>query len=180
APTGGGHVRIDRLRGEELVPQVDREPVVPILGGDRVEGMALVVGRVVDQDPDRPEPPARLGDGVPERRDVPEIARQEEPALPPRGADRVPEALCRRLIDVEERHARSLGREVLDDGGADAAGAARDQDDAVAQARVRGVGHAILPDALRAMDSKSASTLAHARRLARAPRHPVSSRAWTY
>src|SRR4029450_11659319 len=165
----------DRLGGEELMPQVDREPVVPVLGGDGVEGMALVVGRVVDQDPDRAEPSAHLGDGAAKRRDVPEIARQEKGALSARGADRVPEMPGSRLIDVEVRHPRSLGAEVLHDGGADAARTTRHEDDAVAQARVCGVGHEALPETQRVMVGETASTLAHARRLAGTRRDPVSS-----
>ena len=52
----------DRLGGEEVVAQVDVEPVVPLLHAQRLDRVPLIVGRVVDQHRDGAEPLRGLGD----------------------------------------------------------------------------------------------------------------------
>src|SRR5262249_41056061 len=56
----------------------------------------------------------------------------------PTGGDGRHQALRRLSLDVDERHPRPLGAEVLDDGGADPAAAAGHEDDTTPEARVRG------------------------------------------
>ena len=46
----GAHRRDDGLGGEELVPQVDRDPFVPIGRGNILELVAIIIGGVVDED----------------------------------------------------------------------------------------------------------------------------------
>ena len=67
----------DGLGREELVAQVHREAIVPVLRRHRLDRVPLVVGRVVDQHADRPEPRLRLGDRRAERRDVSQVAGDE-------------------------------------------------------------------------------------------------------
>src|SRR5262249_16742748 len=94
--------------------------------------------------PDRTEPPTHLGHRITEGRDVAEITRQEQRALTARRADRVLQARGRGTVDVDEGDLRALRAEGLDDGRADAAGAAGPPDNAIAQAGVRGVRHGLL------------------------------------
>ena len=72
------HHRLHRLGGEELVPQVHREPLVPVLGRHALERVALVVGGVVDQDRDRAVGVGRGSDRRAQRLDVAQVARQEQ------------------------------------------------------------------------------------------------------
>ena len=62
AAAGLLHHRVDRLGGEELVPQVHRHALVPVFGRHGVEGVAVVAGGVVDQHRDRPVGRGGLGD----------------------------------------------------------------------------------------------------------------------
>jgi hypothetical protein len=62
AATRRGHLGRDGLRRKELVAQVHREAIVPVLRGHALDRVALVVSGVVDQHADRPEPRPRLGD----------------------------------------------------------------------------------------------------------------------
>src|SRR5262249_35488226 len=94
-------------------------------------------------------------------------------AVPARRGDRLLEVRGGRAVDVDERHPRALGAEVLHDGRADAARAAGHEDDAIAQARVRGVRHGSLLG-MRVRSEVTAHTLARGR-LARTARPPVSS-----
>src|SRR5262245_10225513 len=123
--------------------QVDREPVVPVLGRHLIESVALVVGRVVDQDPDRPEPPARLGDRLTERADVPEVTRQEQRSLSTGRTDPLLKTLGGGAVDVEERDLRAWGTDVLRDGPTYATRAAGHEHDALSQAGIRRVHHRV-------------------------------------
>jgi len=82
--TGGGHVGGDRLGREELMAQVHGEPIVPVLRRHALDRVALVVGGVVDQYPDRPQAGPDVGDRRPERRDVAQVARNERRRRMPR------------------------------------------------------------------------------------------------
>jgi hypothetical protein len=124
-----------RLGGEELVPQIDRDPLVPIGGGDVLDPMPVVVGGVVDQHGDVAVSGRHFRNGRLQRLDVPQIAADEaglrafDPELTAQGLS------CLRL-DVEKRHPRPLAAELADEAGADPRSAARDQHGTTAQARI--------------------------------------------
>ena len=59
AAARGRHRRRHRLRGEEVVAQVDREVVVPVLGRHVVDRVAVVARGVVDEHADRAPAPSR-------------------------------------------------------------------------------------------------------------------------
>ena len=62
------------LGGKKVVAQIHVLGVVPIVGGDVGDGVALVVGGVVDQDRDRAELRASFRDCGLQRRDVGHVA----------------------------------------------------------------------------------------------------------
>ena len=125
------HVRVHRLRGEELVPQIDVHRAVPVLRRHLVDRLAVIVGGVVDQHGDRPERGPHARDRRPQRLDVGEVAADEERRM--RGAPKgSPTSASRRFaVDVDEGDLRALAGEGLDDRRADAGSAAGDEDDAV-------------------------------------------------
>ena len=130
------------LRGEELVLEVERDRAVPVLFADLVDVFALVVGRVVDEDRDRPEALADLLHRRLERGDVGQVALEEER----RGsgsAELRRERLGRLDLDVDEGDVRPLPDEGFDDRRADARSAAGDEDDFVEQRRIAGMGMAV-------------------------------------
>ena len=67
------HVRQDSLGGKELVLQVHRDPVIPILRRDFLGRMPLVVCRIVDEDLDRSVRRARLRDARAQGRDIGQV-----------------------------------------------------------------------------------------------------------
>ena len=121
------HRRNHRLGAEELVLEVHLEAIVPIVLGDVVEGVAVVVGGVVDQyvigaarlDPGRDR---RAGRG-----DVGEIDMLEARvgSVPGQALRQVPGFL---VANVEEGDVGALPDEAFDDAGADAGAASRHQD----------------------------------------------------
>ena len=54
AAAGIAHLRPHRLGGEELVAQIDRHALVPIVERDVLDAMAVVIAGIVDQHPDGP------------------------------------------------------------------------------------------------------------------------------
>ena len=72
------HLRMNGLGGKKVMPQIDVLGVVPIVGGHVGDRVALVVGRVVDQDRDRAELRSRFGDSCLQRRDVGHVAVQKK------------------------------------------------------------------------------------------------------
>ena len=64
------HRRRDRLRGEEMMAQVDRQVLVPVLRRHVRERVAIVARRVVDEHADRAHRGLRGADRRLERRDV--------------------------------------------------------------------------------------------------------------
>lgn len=96
--------------------------------------MTIVIGRIVDEDADRPERLTDLGDGGLEGRNVGDVAANEE------SADRIGQRLALVFEDVDEADFRALCGEGADDIGADAGGAAGDEDDPAGKAGVNGEG----------------------------------------
>ena len=87
--------------------EVHGDPLVEHLGGHIGGRMALVVGGIVDQDRDRTECVADLGDAGPQGRDIPQVAPDEAhgPSFSRQGLG---ENVGRCLGDVEETDARAL------------------------------------------------------------------------
>jgi len=86
-----------------MVAQIDRLRAVPIVRRHRVDGVALVIGGVVDQHAGRAEPGPGLADRRAQRRDVGDVAGQEQRLV--RGAGKLRwRAPRRQRCDVEKRH----------------------------------------------------------------------------
>ena len=135
--------RIERRaiwRGEELVFEVQGDRLVPVLLADFVDVAALIVGGVVDQDADRPQPLARLLHRRLERRDVGQVAFDEEGRRAGRAEPRG-ERLRRFGLDVDEDDVGLLPDEGLDHRRANSGASAGDEDDLVDERRVAGGGH---------------------------------------
>ena len=123
------------LGDEELMPEVDGLGRVPLLRRDVLERVALVVGRVVDQRPDRPEAGLDLG-------------RRRRAARPRRsGRTRTNVHVVTEFrapaprpppVDVEEGDPGAVADEAPDDRLADAGRAARHDDRTVPEARIHG------------------------------------------
>src|SRR4029078_5027368 len=109
------HCGRNRLGAEELVLEVHVEAVVPIILGDVLDGMAVVIGRVVDQHID----PTELLDRFPGCADIGQIDANES------GAHAARKVVGIRAVDVEEGNLRSLLGEPLDDACPDARPTAR-------------------------------------------------------
>jgi len=123
AAAGRLHVRQHGLGGEELVAQVHSYAVVPVLGGDVLRAVALVMHRVVHQHGDRPHCVAQPGDGGAQLRDVGQVGvgvTDGRPQFFGQGASL-------RVLDVKEADLRSLDGEAADDGLADPGRAAGDE-----------------------------------------------------
>ena len=77
------HLRMHGLGCEKVMPQIHVLRMVPIVGGDVGDRVALVVGGVVDQDRDRAELRAGFRDRSLQRRDVGHVAvREKAPSRP--------------------------------------------------------------------------------------------------
>ena len=130
-PPSSLHLRVHRLGGEEMVAQVDVLRLVPIVRRDLVDGVALVVGGVVDQHRDRAEPLARPSRSAACSAAMSVTSQREETAAACAPLARVPRRALRRLRRAMSRKATRapLAGEGPNDVGADAGGAAGDEDD---------------------------------------------------
>ena len=132
------HAGRDRLDGEEVVAQVGVEAVVPVLGRHRLPRVAIVAGGVVHQHADAVEIGDRRGAYALQRGDVDQIDVVEARPMPGPGPDAgLHDGAALFGLDVGEPDATPLPRELLDEGAADAVGAAGDEDAAVDEGRVR-------------------------------------------
>src|SRR5258708_7409447 len=104
--------------------QIDRHDAVPHLWRHRLDGVAIVSRRIVDEDGDRPERGAGDRYRLAQRGDVGEIAAEKERRRRVKPLD---ERSRGGFIAVEKGDARSLCAERLDDSGADPGGAAGDE-----------------------------------------------------
>ena len=77
------HLRAHRLRGEELVAQVHRHALVPVIDGDILDLVPIVVGGVVDQHADGP---VLLGRGLDRLAQILDVAQVDMDEI--RRADR--------------------------------------------------------------------------------------------
>jgi hypothetical protein len=109
--------------------------VVVVLGGDLLQRVPVVAGHVVDQHGEVAQRLGCIGDRGLQRRHVAHITA----APPERGrAEPLRERAARGLIDVDERHARTLRDEGFDHRRTDAAAPAGDENRPVFQARIGG------------------------------------------
>ena len=120
--------------------EIERHRPVPILFARPVNVLALIVGGVVDEDADRPQPLPDLLHRRLERGDVGQIAMEKQRRRPG-SADLRHQILGRLDGDIDKADIRLLGGESLDHGGADSRAAAGDEDHPVEQRRVAGIGH---------------------------------------
>ena len=114
------------MRREELVLEIDGDSPVPIFLGDLLGLVALVMGRVVDEDIDRAMRAADFVDAGAQRLDVGHVASLELHAMS-RILQFAGELRRGLLVDVEEPHLRFLPGEGAHDRLADAASPARDE-----------------------------------------------------
>ena len=131
AAAGGAHGGDDGLDGEEEGAEVGGDGAVPGLGGDFFDGVALVVGGVVDEDVDGGVGGEDLIDGGLEGGEVGEVAVDVLRSGAAFGGEGGDEGVGGGVLDVEEGDAGALAGEVGDEGRADAGCAAGDEDDAV-------------------------------------------------
>ncbi|MCU1224366.1 MAG: hypothetical protein JWQ42_2459 [Edaphobacter sp.] len=139
------HSRGDGLRGEELVPEIHGHALVPVLGGDFGEAVAVVAGCVVDEDLRGAEDSGDLSDGRLEGGDVGEIAVDVQRGVGNARREVVDEGECRLIGEIEKGYTGALEGEDLYGGGSDALCASADEDHFSGEARVagedRGRGH---------------------------------------
>src|SRR5512135_936373 len=109
------------------MPKVDRDRPVKFFRGYRSEFVALVVGRVIDQDRGRAEPAAHVVERAAQRGDIGQVALHE--CRTGLVGERVPGV----LLKIDKSDAGAVLRESADKGGADAAGTAGDDDRATVQ-----------------------------------------------
>ena len=138
-PPEFAHLRTHRLRGEELMTKIDLHAVVPILDRDVLDAMAVVVAGVVDQCLDRPVLAPDALDRVAKRVDLLQVAGDEARSRVSALANALDQRQRGVFLDIDERHARALRAEMLDDALADAGTAAGDEHDPVLQGRIVGV-----------------------------------------
>jgi hypothetical protein len=131
------------LSGEKVMPQIHVLGVVPVLGGDVGHGMALVIGRVIDQDRDRAKFLPRLRDRGLQRHDVGHVAPKKKrcPAL---ALHRCRHCFAFRALHVDESDARVIAREGAHKVGADAGRAAAYEHIAPGETGIDGEGQAAL------------------------------------
>ena len=98
--------------------------------------MPLVMGRIVDEHADRAKLRGRGGNRRLHGRNVAQIAGDEHRRRMPRGHHARHQRTGRRLLDIDKRHLRTLGREMRHMGGTDAGGPAGDEHTLAAQARI--------------------------------------------
>ena len=114
---------------QERAAQVRRHRRVPVGGRELRERAAEEHGRVVDQDLDGPEAPARRGEGGTDEPLVGNVSGQREDPCA-RASRQAPRDLVeRRLRAAHENHRVARGAKLLRARRADAAARARDQDD---------------------------------------------------
>src|SRR6185369_16946382 len=138
------HLWRDGLGGEEHVAEVGSYALVPVCGGDGLEGVAVVAGGVVNENGNVTDLRACLLDGGAQGFDVAHVAAQEHRLGRAAGADFFGDRSAGLFSDVDEDDARTLLCEGASVGGTDAAGSAGDENKFAGEARVNGgsrVGH---------------------------------------
>ena len=144
---GGLHARQHGLCGEELVLEVHRDPVVPVLRRHAFGRVPFVMRRVVDEDRDRSVDLAGFRDARAQRGDIRDVdmCKVSGKSL----AGKLPRETHARLVrDIEENDGRFLAREAAHDRFPDAGCATGDQDDFAGEIGIDG-GHGFLPNGAR-------------------------------
>ena len=120
------HLRNDRLADEHHGPQVHREAIVPVRGGDVRERVSFVVTGIVDENRCGSDPRAQVGDGGAGRLDVAQVRGREGDAASLRG-----QAPGQRLAglprDVDEPDPHALRAQGFHHGPPDTLGPAGDE-----------------------------------------------------
>src|SRR5207249_8768512 len=106
------HARRHRLRAKELMAQVDRHALVPVLRAHLRSLVTVVIGGIVDQDAGRAALALDLGKRLAERIQIGQVA-MHEPGWMAHVAQRRRECARRLLRDIEEKHLASLAGESL-------------------------------------------------------------------
>src|SRR5206468_2575810 len=137
------HLVHHRLGGEELMAEIDGDPLIPEVDGHALDRMAIVARGVVHENADIAALRLHGVDGRAQEIDLADVAWIE--AWSRSGARQLlHQVTAGRLIDIHEADLGALAHESFDDGRADARSAAGDKDDLVLEAGVDGetAGHA--------------------------------------
>ncbi len=134
-PPRCAHLGPDRLGGEELMAEIHRHRLVPVIGGDGIDLMAIVARRIVDEDADQAEIRLHAVDRLTQGVDVGQIARDEHWSVTGRRQTAY-QRLRRALLDVDEGHPGSLSGKGFDHRRADARPATGDEDHAAIEAGI--------------------------------------------
>src|SRR5215207_5278191 len=117
--------------------EIGGQALAPIFRRHLVDGVAVVSGRVVDEDRDGPDRVARAPDGRLKGGDVAHVAVLEMHTL----AQFLRQSLAGLGVVVEDGDLAALGMKRTRDALADAAGAAGDENGLALQGAVDGLGH---------------------------------------
>ena len=122
--------------GEELMAQVDRHALVPVLGRDLLESATIIVRRVVDEDAHGAQSVLHLAQRALQGIDVAQVAGQEERRLARAIAKLRHECASRLFGHVEEGDTAALSYEVAHEGLTYPGRTTGDEDDALTQVGV--------------------------------------------
>src|SRR5713226_1768708 len=102
------HLRRHRLRRKEHMPQVHRDPLIPILRRDLFHLVPVVVPRIVDEYSNVAHLPSRDLDSLLQGANIVDVARAEERRLPRLLLNFSRQRPARPLRNIHEGHARPL------------------------------------------------------------------------
>src|SRR5229473_707724 len=102
------HLRRHRLRRKEHMPQVHRDPLIPILRRDLFHLVPVVVPRIVDEHSNITHLPSHDLDSLLQGANIVDVARDKERRLPRLLLNLSRQRPARPFRNIHERHARSL------------------------------------------------------------------------
>src|SRR5882672_516928 len=130
------HLRHDGLRREKHVSQIHRDSVIPIRRRDLIQLVTVIVPGIIDEHTDVPQLDADFFDSSLQRRDVAEVAGDEEWRRSRLFLNLNDQRPARFLRDIYETHKGPLRRESASESRTDTASSPGDEDRLVSEARV--------------------------------------------